>query len=290
MQEILTDSAGPVIPRWALRREYRHTYRGSLAGTEELIAGEWWETARAASGLPRVSIEEDIANELHVGLGDRITWDIQGVPVEVEITSIRRVNWARFELNFFFVFEPSALTGAPPTIIAFTRIDEMQERAAFQRDLVRQYPNVSVADLALLQQALQGIVNKVTLGIRFMALFSIASGIVVLLGAIATSRFHRIREGVLLKTLGASQKQIGQILFTEYLTLGTIAGFTGVLLAGIAGWGMVRFVFELDFHLPALPLAALWLGVAALTTLIGLANGRDVLKKPPLAVLREIAE
>ena len=289
-QEILTDSAGPVIPRWALRREYRHTYRNSLSGTEELIAGEWWETARSTTGLPRVSIEEDLANELHVGLGDRITWDLQGVPVEVEITSIRRVNWARFELNFFFVFEPSALRGAPATIIAFTRIDEMQQRAAFQRDLVRQYPNVSVADLALLQQALEGIVNKVTLGIRFMALFSIASGIVVLLGAIATSRFHRIREGVLLKTLGASKKQIGQILFTEYLTLGTLAGFTGILLAGMAGWGLVRFMFELEFHLPGVPLAALWLGVAALTTVIGLANGRDVLKKPPLAVIREIAE
>ncbi len=290
MQEILTDSVGPVIPRWALRREYRHTYRDSLAGTEELIAGEWWETARSATGLPRVSIEEDLANELHVGLGDRITWDLQGVAFEVEITSIRRVNWARFELNFFFVFEPSALSGAPSTIIAFTRIDEMQQRAAFQRDLVRQYPNVSVADLALLQQALEGIVNKVTIGIRFMALFSIASGIVVLLGAIGTSRFHRVREGVLLKTLGASKKQIGQILFTEYLTLGTRAGFAGILLAGIAGWGLVRFMFELEFHLPGVPLVALWLGVAALTTVIGLANGRDVLKKPPLAVLRELAE
>ncbi len=289
MQEILTDSVGPVIPRWALRREYRHTYRDSLTGTEELIAGEWWETA-TASGLPRVSIEEDLANELHVGLGDRITWDIQGVLVEVEITSIRRVNWARFELNFFLVFEPSALSGAPSTIIAFTRLEEMQQRAAFQRDLVRRYPNVSVADLALLQQALEGIVNKVTIGIRFMALFSIASGIVVLLGAIATSRFHRVREGVLLKTLGASKKQISQIIFTEYLTLGTLAGFTGILLAAIAGWALVRFMFELEFHLPSVPLAALWLGVAALTTVIGLANGRDVLKKPPLAVIREIAE
>ena len=171
-----------------------------------------------------------------------------------------------------------------------TRIHEMQQRAAFQRDLVRQYPNVSVADLALLQQALEGIVNKVTIGIRFMALFSIASGIVVLLGAIGTSRFHRVREGVLLKTLGASKKQIGQILFTEYLTLGSLAGFAGILLAGIAGWGLVRFMFELEFHLPGVPLAALWLGVAALTTVIGLANGRDVLKKPPLAVIREMAE
>jgi putative ABC transport system permease protein len=210
--------------------------------------------------------------------------------VEVVISSVRRVNWARFELNFFFVFEPRALASAPPTIIAFTRISDVQQRANFQRDLVRAYPNVSVADLALLQQALESIIDKVTLGIRFMALFSIASGIIVLFGAIATSRFHRIREGVLLKTLGATRKQIGHILLTEYVTLGTLAGLAGILLAGIAAWGMVRFMFELDFHLPAIPLTALWLGVALLTTVVGLLNGRDVLKQPPLAVIREIAE
>lgn len=289
VEEILSDSAGPFIPRWALRREYRHTYRDTLVGTEELVAGEWWDTT-PGTGLPGVSVEEGLAEELHVGLGDRITWDVQGIPVEVEISSIRRVNWARFELNFFFVFEPRALESAPPTIIAFTRIDELQQRIAFQRDLVREFPNVSVADLGLLQQALESIIDKVTMGIRFMALFSIGSGIIVLLGAIATSRFHRIREGVLLKTLGATRRQIGQILFTEYFALGSLAGLTGILLAGIAGWGLVRFLFELNFHFPIAHFAALWLGVVALTTGIGLANGRDVLKKPPLAVIRELAE
>ena len=289
VEEILSDTAGPFIPRWALRREYRHTYRDTMVGTEELVAGEWWNTT-PGPGLPGVSVEEGLAEELHVGLGDRITWDVQGIPVEVEISSIRRVNWARFELNFFFVFEPRALESAPPTIIAFTRIDELQQRADFQRDLVREFPNVSVADLALLQKALEGIIDKVTMGIRFMALFSIGSGIIVLLGAIATSRFHRVREGVLLKTLGASKRQIGQILFTEYFALGSLAGLTGILLAGIAGWGLVRFLFELSFHFPTAHFAALWLGVVVLTTGIGLANGRDALKKPPLAVIRELAE
>ncbi len=123
-----------------------------------------------------------------------------------------------------------------------------------------------------------------------MALFSIGAGIVVLLGAIATSRFHRIREGVLLKTLGATKKQIGQILLTEYFALGSLAALTGILLAGVAGWGLVHFLFELNFHLPVAALGALWLGVVVLTTTIGLANGRDALKKPPLAVIRELAE
>ncbi len=291
VEEILADTTGPNVSRWALRREYRHTYRDTLVRTEELVAGQWWDNIPGAdTGLPQVSIEEDLAEELKVGIGDRITWNLQGVPIETEITSIRRVDWARFELNFFFVFEPRALEGAPPTIIAFTRIDEANQRAAFQRDLVRGFPNVSVADLALLQDALSGIINKVTLAIRFMALFSIGSGIVVLLGAIATSRFQRIRESVLLKTLGATKKQIGQILLTEYFALGSLAALTGILLAGVAGWGLVHFLFELNFHLPVAALGALWLGVVVLTTTIGLANGRDALKKPPLAVIRELAE
>ncbi len=112
----------------------------------------------------------------------------------------------------------------------------------------------------------------------------------VLLGAIATSRFHRVREGVLLKTLGASRKQLGQILLTEYAALGSLAGVTGILLAGLAAWGLVRFVFELEFHMPALALAGLWVGVVTLTAVVGVFNGRDVLKKPPLAVIREYAE
>ena len=291
VEEMLADSVGPRMPRWALRREYRHTYRDTMVGTEQLVAGSWWSDSPTGAGtIPQVSIERDLAEDLGVGLGDRIVWDVQGVPIETQITSIRAVNWARFELNFFFVFEPRALEGAPPTIIAFTRIADARQRAAFQRDLVRDFPNVSVADLALLQQALSSVIDKVTLAIRFMALFSIASGVVVLLGAIGTSRYHRVREGVLLKTLGASRKQLGQILLTEYAALGSLAGVTGILLAGLAGWGLVRFVFELEFHMPAVALTGLWLGVVALTAGVGVWNGRDVLKKPPLAVIREYAE
>lgn len=289
VDEVLADTSGPAVARWALRREYRHTYRDTLVQTEELVAGAWWPDA-PESDVARVSLEEDIARELQVGLGDRITWDVQGVEIESEIVSLRRVNWARFEPNFFAVFEPAALAGAPQTTVAMARVVDGGHRIAIQRDLVRAFPNVTVVDLGLIQQALDDILGKVTLAIRFMALFSIAAGVVVLIGAIGTSRYHRIRESVLLKTLGASRRQIGQIFSTEYAALGTLAGLTGILLATVAGWLLIRFLFELEFRIPGLPLAALWAGVMALTTGIGLLSSRGILSRPPLAIIREIAD
>jgi len=170
------------------------------------------------------------------------------------------------------------------------RIDDDTQRAELQRDIVRAFPNVSVIDLSIVQKALDDIIGKVSLAVRFMALFSIASGVIVLVGAISTSRFHRVKESVLLKTLGASKKQIAQIFSTEYATLGTLSGLTGIVLATVAGWALVTFLFELDFAMPALPLLGLWVSVTVLTTAIGLASNRKVMRKPPLAVIREINE
>jgi putative ABC transport system permease protein len=296
--DILADTTARA-PRWALRREYRHTYRDTTVETEEVIAGQWWDStgtlassgaATGDSGVARISVEQDLAQELGVGVGDRITWDFQGIPIESEVASIRTVNWARLNLNFFVVFEPGSVDQAPHTFITMARIDDDTRRAEVQRDIVRAFPNVSVIDLSIVQKALDDIIGKVSLAVRFMAVFSIASGVIVLVGAISTSRFHRIRESVLLKTLGASRKQIGQIFSTEYATLGTLSGLTGIMLATLAGWGLITFLFELDFNFPGVPLLALWVSVTALTTVIGLASNRKVMRKPPLAVIREINE
>jgi putative ABC transport system permease protein len=293
VEEVLADTTGPRAARWAVRREYRHTYRDSIAANEEIIAGAWFsddEREDRSDGLTRISLEADIAEELNVGIGDRITWDIQGVPLETEITSLRRVDWARFEPWFFVVFEPGALEEAPQTLIMLTHVDDPTDRAVFQRDLVLSYPNVSAIDLTVVIDAIDSILSKVALAIRFMALFSIGAGLVILVGAIATSRYQRTRESVLLKTLGARSHTIGRILATEYFALGSFAGLAGVVLAAIAAWLAVVFLFEMRFSLPVLPLAAFWIGTALLTTVIGLANSRDVIKRTPLAGMRDFAE
>jgi len=293
VEEILADTTGPRIPRWALLREYRHTYRDTLVSSEQLVGGVWFTeegVGEREEALPRISIEEGIAEELKVGIGDRITWDIQGVPLETEIANIRRVDWARFEPNFFAVFEPGVLADAPQSLVVLTRVDDPVRRAEIQRDLVVGFPNIASIDITVIIAAIDAILSKVALAIRFMALFSIACGLVILIGAIATSRYQRTREAVLLKTLGARSRVIRRILATEYFALGTFAGLTGVGLAAIAGWVAVTFLFEMRFRLPGLPLLAFWLGTALLTTLIGLANSRDVVKRTPLAGMRDFAE
>jgi putative ABC transport system permease protein len=271
VSELLDDTTGAGPSRWALRREYRNTYRDTLVGAEELIAGEWWDEPRGEAALPRISMERDVADDLMVGVGDRITWDVQGVRLETEIASLRTVDWARFEPNFFAVFEPGVLESAPQIFVTFTRVEGDAGRAEVQRDLVRRYPNISALDLSLVQQTIDTILGSVTVAVRFMALFSIACGMIVLIGAIGTSRYQRLRESVLLKTIGARTQQVTRILATEYLALGTLAAVTGLLLATVAGWALVTFFI-------------------VVTIVVGLLSSRDVMRRAPLAVMREITE
>jgi putative ABC transport system permease protein len=286
VDEILSGAEVRDIEPWAVRREYRNTYRQSLASTERLTAGEWWDRAQPDS-VPRISIEEDLAASLKLGLGDHVTWEVQGVRIETRIASIRRVDWARFETNFFVVFEPGVLDSLPQTWITLARVPDAQTRAAVQREVARRHPNVSTLDLSLISQTLSSVVGRITLAIRFMAGFAVAGGLVVLAGALAAGRFQRAREAVLLRTLGASRRIVRNAMLTEYAALGALAGLAGVLLGGIAGWGLTHFFFQLPFELPVIPLLALWAIVASLAVIVGAAGHRGLLQSPPLAALRE---
>jgi putative ABC transport system permease protein len=292
VREMLRDSINPPRTRWPLTREYMNTYRDTLVGSETIVAGSWWvsEEAQNPLGLPRISLEQELARQLDVEIGDRITWDVQSMEIETAIASLREVDWARFETNFFVVFEPGVLDQAPQTFVAPTRVANAEARAELQRDLVIAFPNVSSMDLAAVQDMVEAILGSVAFAIRFMAFFSIGSGIIVLIGALATSRYHRVRESVLLRTLGARRRLVSRILLTEYSSLGIMAGLTGTLLGTAAGWIAVTYMFDLTFRLPGIPLIALWLGTAAVTAAIGLFNSRDVFSKPPLAVIREMSD
>jgi putative ABC transport system permease protein len=136
------------------------------------------------------------------------------------------------------------------------------------------------------QEVIEKMIARVTLAIRFMAVFSLAAGVVVLLGAVAASRDQRIREGVLLKTLGATRSQVMRVILAEYLSLGTLASFSALVLSMGAGWALLRFLFDSPFHPPMAPLAALSLGVVGLTAAIGAWSARDVFARPPLEALR----
>lgn len=290
--EIVADTVGRRPPRWVLNREYRNTYRDTLVETETLTAGRWWDEAPApgAPGVARISLDEDIAEELRIGVGDRITWDVQGVAVESEVASLRRINWARLATNFFVVFEPGSLDGAPKTHIVLARVEDAAERAALQRAVVERFNNISMLDLVRVQETVDAVLSRAALAVRFMALFSIGAGLIVLVGSVATTRYQRLHESALLRTLGARAREIRRILAVEYLAIGTVAALSGSALAAAAGWGLARFVFEMPYRVPWGSLAAAWLLASALTVAVGFASSRGVVRRPPLATLREIAE
>jgi putative ABC transport system permease protein len=284
----LLDTAGNgEIEPWAVRREYRNTYRAYLSESEELTDGEWWDSPRADETPPRISMEDDLARSLGVGVGDRVTWNLQGIELETVIANLRRVDWDRIDTNFFVVFEPGAIEAAPQTWVTLAYIADAAARGAAQRDLARAHPNVATLDVALVRETLAAIVDRVAAAIRFMAGFGAAAGFVVLAGALAAARFQRVRESALLRTLGATRSQVRRILLTEYLALGTLAALAGSTFAVLAAWAVVTFFFELAFVLPIGMLALGTVGVALLAAALGMANSREALRGTPLSVLRE---
>jgi putative ABC transport system permease protein len=277
-------------PSWALRREYRSTYRDSVANSEKIVKGKWFSRASLTthSDTGEVSIAQDIAEELKIKLGDIITWAVQGVQVPSRVTSLREVTWTRFQPNFFAVFSPPTLENAPKQFVLLSSVKDAQTVARLQRDVVSRFPNVSSLDLSVIKDAVERIAYKVSTAIRFMALFSLGMGIPVLFSAVAATRRDRIREGVLLKTLGATRSQIVRILLAEYSLLGVLGSLTGMLLAIGGGWALTHFVFEAPFK-PALGAAVvIAAAMLALTITIGLLAGRDVFRETPMTALRDV--
>ncbi len=297
--ELLARERGPDRPAgWALRREYRNTYRSGIGRAERLIAGRWWDgtpgsddaTVVDAGDLARVSLEEEVARDLRVSLGDTLSWNVAGATLESVVTSVRSVEWSRLEPNFYAIFEPGPLDDAPQSTIIVARIPDPETRAGFQRDLVRAFPNVSVLDFSRVQQALDAILSRVRQAVAFLGIFSAIAGLVVLVGALASSRVQRMREGALLKTLGARRRQVLLVLLAEYGALGTLATAAGLLLSWAASALVARRVFEIPF-VPSPPvLVAIWLSVVGLTLVVGLAGSRSLVARPPLAVLRDVPE
>jgi putative ABC transport system permease protein len=287
IEQILKDRGS--IPGWTLRREYRSTFRGELTETEKVIAGNFDARVAEDAAVIPISVEEGLAKDMQLALGDEVEWDVQGVPMRTKITSLRTVEWQRMSPNFFVVFPEGPLDAAPKFYVVAARAISPEESARVQRVIVGRFPNVSAIDLGLLLQTLEGIFSNVELVVRFIALFTVATGIIVLAGAVMTGRFQRIRETVLLRTLGASRSQISKIQLIEYSVLGALAALVGGGLAFGASALLAVFVFEAPVVMPLGYLAATVVGVTVVTLITGWIANRGIATHPPLAVLREEA-
>lgn len=276
------------IPNWALTREYRVTYRDSLHHSEELIKGEL-QRKEAGRDSVWVTISEGMEESLDVSLGDSLIFDIQGVPLRARIAGIRKVDWPKDPPNFIFVFPSGVLEQAPQIYVTATRIDDQSRANTFQQQLVTQFPNVSLIDLRLILSTVNGLFDKLGLVIRFLAVFSIITGLIVLAGAVINSKFARVKENVLLRTIGARTRQIFKITIIEYAWLGLFSALTGLVLAMAGGFLLTTFFFEITFAFDIVELLIIACGVVVLTVVIGWFNSREVITTPPLQVLRKEA-
>ena len=286
IEALLADTVNRT-PEWSLTREYRVTYRDSLHRSEELIKGKVHYFNPGQRDSVGVTISEGMHETLRVDVGDSLVFDIQGVPVKVWISGVRKVEWPKDPPNFLFVFPKGVIDNAPQIWVAATKVGEVNEANRFQQELVMAYPNVSLIDLRLILSTVENLFGKISVVIKFLALFSIITGLVVLAGAVVNSKFARIRENVLLRTIGARTRQIMQITLIEYAYLGLFSAITGMILSLAGGWALCRFFFEVQMGVAWIDL--LWVGgaVTFLTVFIGWFNSREVISTPPLQVLRK---
>ena len=274
------------IPGWAYNREYRVTYRDELIDSETLVAGEWIGHIEQPSDTIWISISEGYAENLNVGIGDELVFNVQGAPIKTYIGSFREIDWRRVQTNFLVLFPTGVLEKAPQFHVLITRVDKTAVSARYQQAVVRQFPNVSIIDLELILKTVEELLAKVAFVIRFMAFFSIGTGIVVLISAIVLSRYQRMKENVLLRTLGATSLKLWKIIFAEYLILGAMGAFAGLFIATIFTSLLGIFVFEFTFIPNPWQAITILVAVSLITLIIGLLNSRSIVRNSPLVILR----
>ncbi|MEM7479547.1 MAG: FtsX-like permease family protein [Acidobacteriota bacterium] len=268
--------------RWALTREQRLTYLDELPEDNRIVEGALWSDPN----LDELSVEKEFADSLGVTVGSRLTFDIQGVPLDLTVTSLRTVQWETFGLNFFLVAEPGALADAPQQRVATVRLPEEREGAVQDR-LAATFPNITVLRLGEILGKVAGLLRRIGLAVRLLGGFTVLTGLAILAGAIGAGAARRGGEVALLKTLGVTRLGVVARFAVEYSLIGAVAGLVGVTASALLAWGVLEQGFEIDAALqPALLIVAFGITVA-LSTLAGLAASVRALTVRPLAVLRE---
>jgi putative ABC transport system permease protein len=271
--------------RWALTREQRLTYRADLPPDNRLVAGRLWSNPK----VREVSLEEEYARELGARLGSRLVFDVQGVPVELVVTSLRAVDWRTFRINFFVVVEPGVLEDAPQTRLAAARLPPGREGRV--QDLLAQgFPNVTLVDVRQVLAKVAEVFRRLGLGVRFLGGFTAIAGVAILFGAVAAGAVRRGREVALLKTLGFTRRGVASLFAVEHALTGLVAGILGVAGGAVIARQVVVEQLELTWR-PFAGVLGTALGLAvALTLVAGLGASARALRQRPIEALREERE
>jgi len=269
--------------RGFLEREQNLTWSADLMPDNQLIAGRWW--TRVDYGRPLVSISTEYQEALHLKVGDHLRFDIAGEPLDVEVASIRKIRWDTFRPNFFMVLPPGLLDGAAGTYMTSVYLKAAQRPALIA--LVHEFPTISVLDVEAILAQIRDIVDRASLAVQYVFLFTLVAGIVVLLAAVQSTRDERRYESAILRTLGASRRTVLQGVAAEFSTLGFLSGTLAAVGASGIGWYLARHVFSVDFRVDPWVWAA---GLVCGTLLVGVAGTlatRRVVETPPVVSLRE---
>jgi putative ABC transport system permease protein len=266
-----------------VEREANLTWTRTLRDDNRLVSGEWWRDGDG--GGARVSVEQEYAERLGLKLGDTVTYDVAGETVTARITSLREVRWDSFQPNFFMAFSPGVLDDVTGTLI--TSVHVRPEQRPVLVDLVRQFPEVTIIDIAALLSQVRDVMDKAALAVQYVFLFTLAAGLMVLLAAVQATRDERRYESAMLRTLGASRRIVLQGVAAEFTALGLLAGLLAAGGATVVGFFLAREVFNLDYA----PDPWVWIigvfGGAALVGLAGVLAARSAVTQPPVETLRQ---
>jgi putative ABC transport system permease protein len=282
-----TTQYGDTRARRLAEREFNLSWTTELSKTNRITAGKWFGAATGPDA--GISMEEGIAEQLRLKLGDSLTWDLAGTTITAKITSLRKVEWDSFRPNFFTLFAPGVLESMPVTYLGAVRAPEAAQSAAWLTSLVQQYPNVLAIDVGEIIRQVQTIMEQVARAVEFVFLFTLLGGLLVLQAAIAATQDERRFDAAILRTLGASQAQLRAAQVAEFLVLGALAGLLAAAGATAVGYVLSDRVFQIPFAWNPL----VWLyglgGGALVVTLAGWLGTRDTSRHPPLEVIRQLA-
>ncbi|MEO5573802.1 MAG: FtsX-like permease family protein [Gammaproteobacteria bacterium] len=265
-------------------REFNLSWAQDRPSHNQLIAGQWWDSNNAGKGL--LSLEQGIAETLGVKLGDSMTYTVGDKSFTATVANLRKVDWDSMRVNFFVIATPGVLAGYPASYITSLYVPE--DRSTLLNELVQAFPNFTVIDVAAIMAQVRRIIDRVSLAVEYVFLFTVLAGLLVLYAAIQSTQDERRHESAILRALGASRRQLLQGLVAEFTVLGLLSGWVAALAASALGYILAKQVFNLSYTFnPGLWVAGMLVGVlgVGLVSTLGI---RSILRQPPLQTLREV--
>ena len=278
---------------WYFTREYVLTSALDLPKDNTIVKGQWWPASQqniVQSNLDHaaipMSVEDEAAGNLGLGLGTTVEFDIQGAPLLTVVESTRKVDWGSFSTNFFMILAPGSLERAPLTYISTAKVNP-DEEIPLQQALVRALPNVTAIKIGDVLANVARLLGQLAWAIQGMALLSIISGAVVMVAALSSTRYRRLYESAILKAIGGTRQLIVQSFAIEFAVVGSLAGLIGVGLASALSWAILHFFLDLTWAFQPMVLGWALFATIGLAVIVGFLSTFRVLGEPPLAVLRQ---